>query len=423
MLNRPAFIVGGVRIPFVKSMTTYFDIPAQGLATDTLQALVDKYGLAGKRIGDVSMGGVVIGRNSWNLTREAVLGTTLSPYTPGYNVQRACGTSLETAWHLTLKIMAGQIETGIAGGVDSNSDLPILTSNKLNRKLLELNRQKTFGGRMGILSKMRLGDFKPAIPGMSEPRTGLTMGEHCEKMVQEWGITRQEQDQLAFESHQKGAAAYKSGFYEDLVIPYRGISQDLLLRADTTLEKLAKLKPAFDQTGKGTLTAGNSTALTDGASTVLLASEEECRKNNWKPQAKFVDFETAAVDYVHGDGLLMSPTIAVARMLKRNGMKLQDFDTYEIHEAFAGQVLCTLKAWTDAAYCKKFEIGEPLGTIDRSKLNTRGGSVALGHPFGATGTRIVATLAKELAGKKGSRGLISICTAGGMGVCAIVEGV
>ena len=420
MQSRPVYIVGGIRTPFVKSMTHYFEVSTQKLMTDTLSALVQKYGLAGKQIGDVALGGVMLGSN-WNLARECVLGTNLHPDTPAYNVQRACGTSLETTWQLALKISAGQIESAITAGVDSNSDLPIMTSQGMTRKLLELNRARNFSDRLKTLLQFRPSDLKPDFPAVREPRTGLAMGQHCEKMVQEWQISRADQDQLAFESHQKGAQAYKEGFYKDLVMEYQGLKADALLRADTSLEKLAKLKPVFDFSGVGTLTAGNSTALTDGASAVLLASKEECDRNGWKPLARFIDAEAAAVDFVAGEGLLMAPAIAVPRMLKRNGLKLQDFDLYEIHEAFAGQVLCTLKAWQSKEFCEKKGIGDPLGTIDRAKLNVKGGSVALGHPFGATGTRIVATLAKALQERGGGRGLISICTAGGMGVTAIIE--
>lgn len=420
MKNRPVHIVGGIRTPFVKSMTNYFEISTQNLMTDTLEALVKKYGLQGQRIGDVALGGVMTGTN-WGLARECVLGTGLHPDTPAYNVQRACGTSLETTWQIALKIAAGQIESGIAAGVDTNSDLPVMASQGMTRKLLELNRQRTFSGRLKTIMRFRPSDLKPDFPAVREPRTGMSMGQHCEKMVQEWGISRADQDQLAFESHQKGAKAYADGFYKDLVMEYRGLKADGLLRADTSMEKLAKLKPAFDFSGKGTLTAGNSTALTDGASAALLASKEECDRNGWKPLARFVDAEVAAVDYVNGEGLLMAPAEAVPRMLARNNLKLQDFDLYEIHEAFTGQVLCTLKAWETAEFFKKKNLGEPLGKIDRAKLNVKGGSVALGHPFGATGTRILATLAKALHERGGGRGLISICTAGGMGVTAILE--
>ncbi len=424
MNGRPVYVVGGIRTPFVKSMTTYFEVSTQKLMTDTLEALCQKYGLSGKSVGDVALGGVMLGPSNWNLARECVLGTSLAPDTPAYNVQRACGTSLETTWHIALKIAAGQIESGIAGGVDSNSDLPISTSKGLTRKLLDLNRQKDFWGRLKTILKFRPTDLIPQLPQVVEPRTGLSMGQHCEKMVQEWHVNRSEQDQLAFESHQKAARAYQEGFYDDLVMRgYYGLSQDAIVRADTSLEKLSKLKPAFDFSGKGTLTAGNSTPLTDGAASVLLASEEECARHGWTPLARFVDAETAAVDFVHGEGLLMAPTIAVARLLKRNKLRLQDFDFYEIHEAFAGQVLCTLKAWESSEYCAKKGIGEPLGSIDRSKMNVKGGSVALGHPFGATGARIVATLAKTLHQHGKGRGLISICTAGGMGVAAILEAV
>ena len=313
---RPVYIVGGIRTPFVKSMTQYFNVSTQDLMTETLKALVQKYKLEGMRLGDVALGGVMLGAN-WNLARECVLGTALHPNTPAYNVQRACGTSLETTWQLANKIAAGQIESGIAAGVDSNSDLPIMTSHGMTRKLLELNRQKDLGGRLKTLLKFRPSDLKPDFPAVREPRTGLSMGQHCEKMVQEWQISREAQDQLALESHQKGAKAYEQGFYKDLVMEFQGLKADALLRADTTIEKLAKLKPVFDFTGKGTLTAGNSTALTDGASAILLASKEECDRNGWIPLARFVDAEAAAVDFVHGEGLLMAPAEAVPRMLKK----------------------------------------------------------------------------------------------------------
>ena len=423
MQNRKVYVVGGMRTPFVKSLTTYFEISTQKLMTDTLEALVQKYALAGRKLGDVALGGVMIGSGNWNLARECVLGTGLHPDTPAYNVQRACGTGLETTWQIALKIAAGQIEAGIAGGVDTNSDLPLMASQGMTRKLLDLSRQKSFGGRVKTLMRFRPSDLKPDFPQVVEPRTGLSMGQHCEKMVQEWAVSRADQDQLALESHQKGARAYSEGFYADLVMNYVGLKQDGLLRGDTSLEKLAKLKPAFDFSGKGSLTAGNSTALTDGASAALLASEAECERNRWTPLARFVDAEVAAVDFVGGEGLLMAPALAVPRMLKRNGLKLQDFDFYEIHEAFAGQVLCTLKAWQSPEFFRKHGLGEPIGTFDRAKMNIKGGSVALGHPFGATGARIVASLAKMLHQNRKGRGLISICTAGGMGVTAVLEAV
>lgn len=423
MKSRPVYVVGGIRTPFVKSMTAYFEIRTQKMMTDTLEALVSKYSLRGQLLGDVALGGVMLGTGNWNMARECVLGTSLHPDTPAYNVQRACGTSLETTWQIALKIASGQMESGIAAGVDSNSDLPVMASQSFTRKLLEINRQKDLAGKLKTALRFRPKDLVPDFPQVVEPRTGMSMGQHCEKMVQEWQISRADQDQLAYESHQKGARAYDEGFYTDLVMSYQGINQDQLLRKDTSLEKLAKLKPAFDLTGKGTLTAGNSTALTDGASAVLLASAEECERNKWTPLARFVDAEAAAVDFVRGEGLLMAPTIAVPRMLKRQNLKLQDFDFYEIHEAFAGQVLCTLKAWQSEEYCQRKGIGGALGTFDRAKMNVKGGSVALGHPFGATGARIVASLAKTLKQNGKGRGLISICTAGGMGVTAILEAV
>lgn len=414
-------IINGVRTPFTKSFSHFRDTTSQELMTATLDALVKKNRLDGALLGDVALGAVMSHSKDWNMARECVLGTTLDPRTPGYNVQRACGTGLETANHIGLKIATGQIEAGIAGGYDTNSDLPVVGSKELASFLLNLRDARTFPERVKTLSTFRPAMLMPKFPMVVEPRTGLSMGEHCELMVKEWKISREAQDQLALESHQKGAAAYDQGFYDDLVFPFKGLKRDAILRPDTTMEKLAKLKPAFDKTAAGTLTAGNSTPLTDGASAVLMSSEEWAKARNLEVQAYLVDAEVAALDFVHGEGLLMAPVLAVGRMLERNNLKLQDFDFYEIHEAFAGQVLCTLKAFEDAAYCKRIGLSGPLGGLDRTRMNVKGGSLAMGHPFAATGGRIVASLAKMLKQKGQGRGLISICTAGGMGITAILE--
>ncbi|MCW3467311.1 acetyl-CoA C-acetyltransferase [Chitinophaga nivalis] len=414
-------IIGGQRIPFVKSFTHYNRISNQEMLTACLQALTERYQLAGKRVGDVALGALLNRSTEWNFARECVLGTNLDPHTPAYNVQRACGTSLDTTIQLSLRIAAGQIDTGIAGGSDTNSDLPLLLSQQLSWKLTALRAAKSFGERLKILASIRLKELAPVYPAVVEPRTGLSMGQHTERMVKEWGIHREEQDALAWQSHLNATKAWDTGFYDDLVFPYKGVTKDTIVRSDTSAEKLAKLKPAFDFSGQGTLTAGNSTIYTDGAAAMLLASEEYAQQQKWPVMAHFVDAESAAVDYVHGEGLLMAPTYAVARLLKRQHLRLQDFDIYEIHEAFCGQVLCTLKAWEDPVYCKKLGYDAPLGSIDRSKLNTRGGSVAIGHPFCATGARIVAQTAKLLQERGSGRALISICTAGGMGVVAILQ--
>jgi acetyl-CoA C-acetyltransferase len=421
--HRPAYIVGGRRIPFVKSMTKYMGVTTQELMTESLEALVKAYKLEGKIVGDVALGAVMLSASNWNLARECVLGSSLHPYTPAYNVQRACGTSLETTWQLCMKIAHHQCDDAISGGVDTNSDIPVEVSDQMRDILLRANAAKGMVERLKIFSRFRFQHMKPKIAEVVEPRSGLSMGEHCELMVKEWKIPREDQDQIAYSSHMNGSRAYKEGFYNDLVVPFNGLTADGTLRGDTSLEKLAKLKPVFDREN-GRLTAGNSSPLTDGSSAVLLASEESMKKNNWQPLARFVDAQAAAVNFVKGDGLLMGPTIAVSKLLQRNNLSLQDFDFYEIHEAFAGQVLCNLKAWETDEYCKKY-LGrnKAMGPIDRSKLNIVGGSVAMGHPFAATGTRIVATLAKLLATKQKARGLISICTAGGMGVAAILESV
>lgn len=420
--GRKVAILAGSRTPFVKSMTNYQGQSNQDLLSATVDDLVAKTHIEGKELGDFIAGTVMNHPFDWNLSREVVLGSKLAAETPGLNIQRACGTGLEAANLVALKIASGQIDSGIAGGSDTNSDIPLIGQRKLTHFMIKLQNAKTPLEKLKVFSSFKPALLMPQIPVVKEPRTGLSMGEHCELMVKEWQITREAQDELAYHSHQNAAKAYAEGFHDDLVTPYKGLKKDTITRAETSLEKLAKLKPAFDQSGKGTLTAGNSTPLTDGASAVLLASEEWAKKNNLEPMAYFIDCEVAAVDFVHGAGLLMGPTVAVSRLLERNKLTLQDFDFYEIHEAFAGQVLCTLKAWETPEYCKNV-LGrdKPMGSIDRHKMNVKGGSLALGHPFAATGGRIIATAGKILKQKGSGRILISICTAGGMGVAAIIE--
>lgn len=419
---KEAVICGGQRTPFVKSMTYYQKTTNQDLMTAALSALTKKFNLENQILGDVALGSVINPSNEWALPRESVLSSGLHPWTPAHFIQRACGTGLEAVNYIAAKIKLGQIEWGIGGGTDTNTDLPILYPRSFSEKMVALNIAKNTGDKFKGMIKFRASDLKPVLPAVIEARTGLSMGQHCEKMVQEWKIPRSEQDLIAFESHQKAAQAYAENFFDDMIFEFKGVKKDSILRADTTLEKLAKLKPAFDYPGDRTLTAGNSTALTDGASCVLLASREKAQKQGLPILAKFVDCEVAALDYVKGEGLLMAPTIAVSRLLERNNMRLQDFDFYEVHEAFAGQVLCTFKAWSDPTYCKNY-LGrsQVMGEIPRDRLNVKGSSLAMGHPFAATGGRIVATLAKLLKNHGKGRGLISICTAGGMGVAAILE--
>jgi len=420
---RRVAIIGGVRIPFARGNGAYASVDNQDMLTTVLRGVAERYGLLGQRLDDVAAGAVMKHSSQWNLTRESVLGSGLAAETPGLDLQRACGTSLEAAILLGNKIALGQIDSAIAAGVDTVSDPPVVFPRGFQQLLLKSYRGKTAAGRLAPWLGLRPNHFRPVLPGIAEPRTGLSMGESTELMVKTWDVGRAEQDQLALESHQKAAAAYAAGFYKDLVIEYLGLAQDDNIRNDTSLEKLAKLKPVFDRSGAGTLTAGNSTPMTDGASAVLLASEEWARERNLPVLSYLTYGKVAAVDYVtKKEGLLMAPAFAVPRMLKDAKLSLADFDFYEIHEAFAGQVLCTLKAWNDPGFCRE-KLGLPgvLGTIDRAKLNVKGGSLALGHPFAATGTRIVATLAKLLDEKKAKRGLISVCTAGGMGVTAILE--
>ena len=420
---RRVAIVGGVRIPFVRSNGAYAHVGNQEMLTASLGAVVDRYGLKGQRLDDVAAGAVMKHASQWNLTRESVLGSGLAAETPGLDLQRACGTSLEAAILLGNKIALGQIDCAIAAGVDTVSDPPVVYPRSFQQRLLRSYRGVNLLERVGPWFGLRPKDLRPVLPGIAEPRTGLSMGESTELMVKTWGVTRAEQDQLALESHQKAAAAYASGFYKELVHGYLGVTQDNNIRNDTSLERLAKLKPVFDTSGAGTLTAGNSTPMTDGASAVLLASEPWARERDLPVLAYLSYGKVAAVDYIDKkEGLLMAPAYAVPRMLSDAHLALEDFDFYEIHEAFAGQVLCTLKAWADPVFCRdKLGLPGTLGTIDRSKLNVKGGSLAIGHPFAATGTRIVATLAKILDESRAKRGLISICTAGGMGVTAILE--
>ena len=420
---RRVAIVGGVRIPFARGNGAYAHVGNQEMLTAVFRALAEKFGLLGQRVDEVAAGAVMKHSSQWNLVREAVLGSGLAAETPGLDLQRACGTGLEAAIALANKIALGQIDCAIAGGVDTVSDPPVVYPRSFQRLLLESYRGKTAMQRMRPWLGLRPRNLRPVLPGIAEPRTGLSMGESAEIMVKTWGITRAEQDTLALESHQHAAAAYAAGFYKDLVTPYEGLTQDNNIRTDSSLDKLARLRPSFDTSSAGTLTAGNSTPMTDGASAVLLATEDWAREHNLPVLAYLTYGKVAAVDFVEKrEGLLMAPAYAVPRMLADANLKLQDFDFYEIHEAFAGQVLCTLKAWTDPDYCReKLRLPEVLGAIDRAKLNVKGGSIAIGHPFAATCTRLVPTLAKILDENKAKRGLISVCTAGGMGVTAIVE--
>ena len=416
-LPRRVAIVGGVRTPFVKSFTKYRSTN-QEMLTDTLTALAKRFQL--DHVDEVVLGSITKAGTDWNLAREAVLGSSLANSTPGFDLQRACGTSLSGLIMIANKIALGQIDCGIAGGSDSNTKVSLEFSRKASDKFIGLSRSRGTGDMVKGLLKFRPSDFSPKVPGVTEPRTGLSMGEHCELMAKEWQISREDQDELAFQSHQNGAKAYNEGFYKDVVFPYSGVEKDGILRPETSKEKLAKLRPAFDKK-QGTLTAGNSTAMTDGASAIFLASEDYAKRHNLPILCYFKDGQAAAIDFVKGAGLLMAPTVAVGQLLKRNNMKLQDFDFYEIHEAFAAQVLCTLKAWEDEKYCKK-TIGADgaLGSIDRKKMNIRGGSLALGHPFAATGARVATTLA-DILNQKSGKGLLSVFTGGGMGVAAILE--
>ncbi|MDW5327811.1 acetyl-CoA C-acetyltransferase [Plantactinospora sp. KLBMP9567] len=425
---RRVAVLGGNRIPFARSNGRYAKASNQDMLTAALDGLIARFGLAGERLGEVAAGAVLKHSKDFNLTREVVLGSRLDPRTPAYDLQQACGTGLEAAILVANKIALGQLDVGIAGGVDTTSDAPLAVNEDLRRTLLEINAARTLGGRLKAATRFRPAQpFRPEIPRNAEPRTGLSMGEHAAVTARRWNVDRQAQDELAVRSHQRLAAAYDRGFFDDLVTPYLGLTRDANLRPDTSVEKLGTLKPVFGTRGPdaehASMTAGNSSPLTDGASTVLLASEEWAKAHNLPVLAWFGASTTAAVDFVHGDeGLLMAPAYAVPRLLARTGLTLADFDYFEIHEAFASQVLATLAAWESPEFCtERLGLDAPLGSIDPAKLNVNGSSLAAGHPFAATGGRIVATLAKLLAERGSGRGLISICAAGGQGVVAILE--
>ncbi len=423
---RRVAIVGGVRIPFARANSAYHEATNQQMLTAALKSLVSRFNLENQKIGEVAAGAVIKHSRDWNLARESTLGSGLHPETPAYDVQRACGTSLTAAVQVAHRIAAGEIECGIAGGVDSASDIPLTYGPELQKIVLTSARGRSFLEKTQPWLDVRPGHFKPSAPGIAEPRTGLSMGQHAEETAKEWRVGRAEQDELAAASHRNATAAWKAGFFEDLVVPFNDLRHDNNVRPDTSLEKLAALRTAFDRSSTGTLTAGNSSPLTDGAACVLLASEEFARARGFPILCFLTYSEAAAVDFVGmagpKEGMLMAPAHAVPRMLDRAQLTLQDFDIYEIHEAFAAQVLCTLKAWESDEYCRtRLKRAGALGAIDRSKLNPKGSSVAIGHPFAATGARIVATLAKQLAERGSGRGLISICAAGGMGVTAILE--
>lgn len=422
--TKPVAILGGNRIPFARSNKAYAKASNQDMFTAALDGLVSRFSLQDERLGLVAGGAVLKHSRDFNLIRESVLGSALSPYTPAVDVQQACGTGLTAVSIVADQIRLGRIDAGVGGGSDTTSDAPIALNEDLRGLLLDLNRAKTAGQRLKLLGSLRPSQIVPSIPENGEPRTGLSMGEHAAITAKEFGVSREAQDELAVASHQNMAAAWERGFFNDLTTPYLGLTRDDNIRADASIEKMSKLKPVFGVSlGDATMTAGNSTPLTDGASTVLLSSDEWAEQRNLPVLAYLRDYETAAVDFVHGpDGLLMAPTYAVPRMLARNGLTLQDFDYYEIHEAFASVVLATLQAWESDEYCKeRLGLDGALGKIDRSKLNVNGSSLAAGHPFAATGGRIVASTAKMLAEKGSGRALVSVCAAGGQGAVAIIE--
>jgi len=420
--SRRVAVVGGSRIPFCRSHTAYKNCTNQDLMVAALSGIVIRFDLRGQVMGDVALGAVIKHSSDWNLARECVIDSGLSLRTPGVDLQRACGTSLEAAIMVANKIALGQIEAGIAGGTDTVSDAPVVYPDEYRQLLFEIHRARTPLQRFLPMTKFRPKHLKPVFPSVKEPRTGLSMGESTEAIAKRWKVRREHQDQLALSSHIKAAAAYDAGWFEDLVVPFQGVKEDNIIRRDTSFKKLSSLKPVFDTSEEGTMTAGNSTALTDGAAAVLLSSEAWAQAKNLPVMAYLSHAKSSAVDFITDEGLLMAPAYAVSDMLKKANLALQDFDFYEIHEAFAAQTIATMKAWQSDEFCRsKLGREEAMGPIDLTRLNKMGGSIAIGHPFAATGARIIATMAKLLQEKGSGRGLISICTAGGMGVTAIME--
>lgn len=420
---RKVAIVGSARIPFARGNTAYIEETNLSMLGTVLGGLADKYGLKGEKVDEVMAGAVIGHSRDFNIAREAALDAGLSPRTPGTTMQIACGTSLQAALTLAAKIASGEIDSGIAAGSDTVSDSPIVFGNKFQHRLLDVNKARSGGEKFRAFKGFSFGELTPVAPSVNEPRTGMSMGQHCELMAREWGITREAQDELAVASHRNAAKAYDEGFHDDLLVQCAGLVRDNNVRADANLEKMATLKPAFDKSsGHGTLTAGNSTPLTDGASSVLLASEDWAKARGLPVLAYLTTGRVAGNDFAHGEGLLMAPTIAVSEMLARRGLGFADIDYFELHEAFAAQVLCTLKAWTDVEYCKTV-LGRDsvLGPVDPARINVKGSSLAYGHPFAATGARILGLTAKMLSTEPGKRALLSVCTAGGMGVAALVE--
>jgi acetyl-CoA C-acetyltransferase len=419
---RRVAVIGGSRIPFCRSNSVYAEKTNMDMLAASIQGVVDRFGIDGVKVDEVVAGAVTHHSKDWNLAREALLSTTLSPLTPGITMQQACGTSLQAMLGIGAKIASGQIDSGIAAGTDTTSDAPIVFSRRFAQRMIKLSRARSGADKLKALKGLSPSELKPIPPSNGEPRTYMSMGQHCERMAREWNISREAQDELAATSHLRAARAWDAGFFDDIVTSWGGLARDNNIRPDTSPDQLASLKTVFDRSPAGTLTAGNSTPLTDGAAAILLASEEWARERGLPIQAWLVAGRTAAVDFVNDEGLLMAPTVAVAELLQRTGLNLQDFDYYEIHEAFAAQVLCTLAAWESEDYCRH-RLGLPaaLGSIDRDRMNVNGSSVAVGHPFAATGARIASTLAQILATQGRGRGLISVCTAGGMGVAAILE--
>ncbi|MFQ6023958.1 MAG: acetyl-CoA C-acyltransferase [Acidiferrobacterales bacterium] len=406
-------VIGGARTPFAKAGTVFKKYSALQLGVHAVNGLLEKQDLDPQSVDELVYGIVIADPRLPHFAREVNFSSRLPPSVRALTVTDNCITGTSAITAIYDSIVAGRAEVGIAGGVESMSNTALIFNESASRIFLEAAAAKSFGGRLTQFLKLRPWHFKPRAPAIAEPSTGLSMGEHTELMVKEWRVSREEQDEFAYRSHMKAHAATEDGRLKAEIHPLDGIDHDPLIRSDTTVEKLAKLPPAFDRSPSGTITAGNSSPLTDGAASVLLMSEERARQDGRQPLAFIKAFQYVGID--PKDGLLMGPGIAVPRLLRKAGLTLAEIDIIEMHEAFAGQIACNLRAWEQGWK-------EPaIGKVDPEKVNPLGSSIAVGHPFAATGARIVTTLANEMKRRDARYALISICGAGATASAMILE--
>ncbi|HEX5819522.1 MAG TPA: acetyl-CoA C-acyltransferase FadI [Gemmatimonadales bacterium] len=424
--GRRVAIVAGVRTPFARSGTVYKDVPAVALARHVARELLYRTEIDPKAIDEVVMGQVVPSVLTPNVAREVSLLPQFPRTVPAYTLNRACASAAQAITNAADQIRLGHADVILAGGVESLSDIPVLHSRRMSQLLVEASKAKSMGDRLAVLGRVRPRDFVPVTPAIAEPSTGESMGQSAEKMAKENGITREAQDRLALQSHQRAAAATSDGRLAGEIVPWFGgrgmddvATSDNGIRPDTSLEQLAKLRPVFDR-HYGSVTAGNSSPLTDGAAVVLLMGDDTARALGYRPLAYLRSYAVAAVDPAWQ--LLMGPVYAVPKALERAGIAWEDVGLVEIHEAFAAQVLSNTEAWASPRWAERLGLHEPVGEVDWSRTNVMGGSIAIGHPFGATGARLVTQLANEMRRRNTEFGLISICAQGGMAHALVLEG-